>query len=157
MSGNWTSWIPVLSFIGDENVAPWSVERAKYAVPPPLFPVKRDQEKYTLPSHEPPVRSASIDVLSLNFPSRFGADDPFATIVDPRNRLPSSVVGWPLAFGLSNRATQTSPKVFFEPDGSSEDSEPMKSRPWLSHAMTGSPAEAVRIFASAAYGEVSPG
>src|SRR3954451_1012866 len=118
MSGNCVSWIDVLSFIGLENVAPWSVERAKLMLPPPLLPVKRDHEKYTLPSHAPPVRSASIDVLSLNFPSRFGADDPFATIVEPRKRFPSSVVGWPLAFGLSNRATQTSPKVFFEPDGS---------------------------------------
>ena len=33
----------------------------------------------------------------------------------------------------------------------------MKTRPCLSQAMTGSPDEAVRICASAAYGEVSPG
>src|SRR3954462_3980647 len=95
-----------------------------------------------------------MDVLSLNLPPRFGADEPCPTIVLPRKRFPSSC-GLPVA--LSNRATQVSPKVFFEPAGSSELSEPMKSRPWLSQAMTGSPAEAVRIFASAAYGDVSPG
>src|SRR3954454_12132224 len=143
MTGNCVSWIDALSFIGLENVAPWSVERAKLMLPPGLLPVNRDHEKYTLPSHEPPVRSASIDGLSLNFPSRFGADEPWATIVEPRNRLPSFVEGWPSGpAGLSNRATHTSPKVFFEPAGSSEDSEPMKRRPWLSHAITGSPAEA---------------
>src|SRR5947208_11434436 len=111
-------------------------------------PVKRDHAKYTFPSQAPPVRSASIAVLSLNFPSRFGAEEPFATMVEPRNRFPSFVDGSPSGpAGLSNRATQTSPKVLAEPLGSSEDSEPMKTRPWLSHAITGSPAEAVRMFA----------
>src|SRR5438552_3906629 len=98
MSGNWMSWTLAVSFSGAENVAPWSVEREKNAVPPPLLPVKRDQEKYTLPSQGPPVRSASIDVLSLNLPSRFGAEEPFATIVEPTKRLPSSC-GFPV--GLS--------------------------------------------------------
>jgi hypothetical protein len=44
--------------------------------------VKRDQAKYTLPSNGPPVRSASIAVLSLNFPVT-GADEPFATVTVP--------------------------------------------------------------------------
>src|SRR5215472_8028796 len=113
-------------------------------------PVKRDHEKYTLPSQVPSVRSASIAVLSLNFPSRFGADEPVATIVDPRNRLPSSCVGPFSPFGLSNRATHSSPNVFLVPDGSPELSDPINTRPWLSHAMTGSPDEAVRIWASGA-------
>ena len=33
----------------------------------------------------------------------------------------------------------------------------MNTRPWRSQAITGSPDEAVRIWASAAYGDVSPG
>jgi hypothetical protein len=45
--------------------------------------LNRDHEKYTLPSHEPPVRSASIAVLSWKTPSRFGADEPLATTVVP--------------------------------------------------------------------------
>src|SRR5215467_1433676 len=120
-------------------------------------PVKRDQAKYTFPSQAPPVRSASMAVLSLNFPSRFGADEPLATIVDPRNRLPSESVGPFSPVGLSNRATHSSPNVFLVPAGSSELSAPIKTRPCPSQAITGSPAEAVRICANAAYGEVSPG
>ena len=61
------------------------------------------------------------------------------------------------AAGLSKRATHSSPNVFVVPAGSSELSEPKNARPWLSHAITGSPALAVRICASAAYGEVSSG
>src|SRR5262249_51812072 len=120
-------------------------------------PVKRDQAKYTFRSQVPPVRSASMAVLSFSFPSRFGAEEPFATIVEPRNRLPSESVGPFSPVGLSNRATHSSPNVFLVPAGSSELSDPINTRPWLSHAMTGSPAEAVRIFANAAYGETSPG
>src|SRR2546427_10070096 len=107
-------------------------------------PVKRDHAKYTFPSQVPPVRSASMAVLSLNFPKRFGAEDPFATIVEPRNRLPSRVVGPLSPFGLLNRATQTSPNVFLVPAGSSELSDPMKTRPCPSQAITGAPALAVR-------------
>src|SRR5689334_15619435 len=124
---------------------------------PPAKPVNRDQAKYTFASQAPPVRSASIEVLSWNFPSRLGADEPFATIVLPRNLLPSWRV---LPFsppGLSNRATHSSPNDFLVWAGSSDDSEPKKTRPWLSQAITGSPELAVRICARAAYGEVSPG
>src|SRR5213594_1296092 len=121
------------------------------------LPVKRDHAKYTLASQAPPVRSASIAVLSLNFPSRFGAEDPFATTVEPRNCLPSASVGPFSPIGLSNRATHSSPNVFLVPAGSSELSDPINTRPWPSHAMTGSPADAVRICANAAYGEASPG
>src|SRR6266853_188820 len=111
-------------------------------------PVKRDHEKYTLPSQAPPVRSASIAVLSLNLPKRFGADDPLATTVLPRKRLPSLMVRPVGPAGLSKRATHSSPKVFLVPAGSEEDSAPMNTRPWASQAMTGSPEEDVRIFAS---------
>src|SRR5215471_8852920 len=120
-------------------------------------PVKRDHAKYTFPSQAPFVRSASIAVLSLNFPSRFGAEEPFATTVEPRYRLPSSSVEPFSPFGLSNRATHSSPNVLTVPAGSPELSDPIKSRPCPSHAMTGSPADAVRICANAAYGETSPG
>src|SRR5438093_8409341 len=123
----------------------------------PWLPVNRDHAKYTTPSHDVPVRSAWIAVLSLNFPRGKGADEPRATIVDPTKRLPSSSV---LPFsppGLSYVATHSSPKPFFDPAGSSEDSAPANRRPWESHVATGSPALAVRTFASAAYGEVSPG
>ena len=51
------------------------------------LPVNRDQAKYTVPSHEPPVRSASIAVLSLNTPRRFGADEPRFTISLPHEAL----------------------------------------------------------------------
>src|ERR1043166_7658274 len=105
------------------------------------LPVKRDLPKYTLPSQRPPVRSASIEVLSLNFPSRFGAEDPFATTVDPRNCLPSKRVGPFSPIGLSNRATHSSPNVFLVRAGSSALSAPKSTRPWGSHAMPGSPAE----------------
>src|SRR2546421_12243984 len=113
-------------------------------------PVNRDQATYTLPSQAPPVRSASIAVLSLNFPSRLGADDPLATVTEPRKRLPS-LIDVPFSPpGLSNRATHSSPNVLAVPAGSPELSEPMNTRPCASHAITGSPAEAVRICASAA-------
>src|SRR3954452_5235846 len=121
------------------------------------LPVKRDQAKQTLPSHDPPVRSTSIAVLSLNTPRRFGADEPRFTISLRTNRLPSLTVAPPGPSGLSKTATNTSPNVFFVPAGSSDDSEPMNARPCRSQAMTGSPALAVRICALAAYGEVSPG
>src|SRR5512139_509800 len=117
---------------------------------PPL-PVNRDQAKYTLPSQELVVRSTSIAVLSWNFPSRFGAEDPLATICDRTNSLPSLAVSPFGPPGFSYVATHTSPKVFFEPAGSSELSEPANRRPCVSHASTGSPALAVRMWARAAY------
>src|SRR5215831_9740977 len=120
-------------------------------------PVKRDHAKYKFPSQLPPVRSASMAVLSLNFPSRFGAAEPFATIVDPRNLLPSKRVGPFSPIGLSNRATHSSPNVLAVPAESPELSDPINSRPCPSHAITGSPAPAVRTCANAAYGETSPG
>jgi hypothetical protein len=58
---------------------------------------------------------------------------------------------------LSKVATQTSPNVFFVPAGSSELSEPKNARPCASHAITGSPALAVRACDSAASGDLSPG
>ena len=119
--------------------------------------MKREYAKYTLPSQLDPLRSASIAVLSLNFPRRFGAELPLATTSEYRNRLPSLAVAPVGPPGLSNRATQTSPKVFFVPAGSSELSDPKYALPWLSQAMTGSPELAVRMWASAAYGEVSSG
>src|SRR5437870_2691860 len=118
-------------------------------MPTPPLPVKRAHEKYTVPSQEPPVRSASIEVLSWNLPRRLGADDPLATISLPRKRLPSLIVAPVGPPGLSKRATHTSPNVFFVPAGSSELSEPMNTRPWPSQAITGSPDEAVRTWASA--------
>src|SRR5450759_2619374 len=96
-------------------------------------------------------------VLSLNLPSRFGAEEPLATTTEPTNRLPSLGVLPIVPPGLSKVATQVSPKVFGVPAGSAELSAPMNTRPSRSQAMTGSPDEAVRIFASAAYGDVSPG
>src|SRR5215211_9217340 len=114
-------------------------------MPTPPLPVKRDHEKYTLPSQAPPVRSTSIAVLSLNFPSRFGADDPLATIAVPSHSSPSRAeFGASGPSGLTKRATQTSPNVLSVPAGSSELSEPKNARPWLSHAITGSPELAVR-------------
>src|SRR5262249_40870552 len=100
-------------------------------------PVKRDQAKYTLPSQVPPVRCACLAVLSFSFPSRFGAEEPFATIVEPRTRLPSESVGPLSPIGLSNRATHSSPNVFLVPAGSSELSAPIKTRPCPSQAITG--------------------
>src|SRR5579859_5960916 len=96
-------------------------------------------------------------VLSLNRPKRFGADDPLATTVLPTKCFPSLMVRPVSPPGLSKVATHSSPKVLAVPAGSPEDSEPMNTRPWLSQAMTGSPDDDVRIFASAAYGEASPG
>src|SRR5919201_6931547 len=123
-----------------------------------LAAVNRAHEKYTYPSHGPPVRSASIAVLSWKTPRRPGADEPLATTVVPRNFFPSFEVGRPSGPAVfSKRATQTSPKVFAVPAGSPELSEPMKTRPWLSHAITGSPAPDVRTCASCAYGDGSPG
>ena len=69
-------------------------------------------------------------------------------VVDGVDRAPAE---------FTNVATHTSPKVFGVPAGSSELSAPMNARPSLSHAITGSPADAVRTCASAAFGEVSPG
>ncbi len=103
------------------------------------------------------MRSTSIAVLSWNLPSRLGADEPLATISDRTNSLPSSTVAPPGPAGFWYVATQTSPKVFLLPSGSSELSAPAKSRPWRSQARTGSPALAVRMCARAAYGLVSPG
>src|ERR1700675_4456780 len=148
MSGNWTS-LALESFLGDDQVAPWSVEREREIATPPL-PVKREYAKYTLASQLDPLRSASMAVLSLNLPRRFGAELPLATSSDPTKGFPSLIVApvWPP--GLSKVATHTSPKVFFVPAGSSELSDPKKARPWLSHAITGSPELAVRMCASAA-------
>src|SRR4051794_39157053 len=114
------------------------------------LPLKRDQAKYTLESQLLPVRSASIAVLSWNTPSRLGADDPLATTCEPTKRLPSLKVLPASPSGLSKTATHSSPKVFLVPAGSSELSEPMKTLPCRSHAMTGSPADAVRMCARAA-------
>src|SRR3954447_76778 len=122
-----------------------------------LFVVNRDHAKYTLPSHALAVRSTSIDVLSWNFPSRLGAAAPFATMTLPLNALPSLIVFPFSPAGFSKRATHSSPNVFFVPAGSPDDSDAMNRRPWLSHAITGSPDPAVRTRASAAYGDVSPG
>ena len=119
--------------------------------------MKREYAKYTLPSQLEPLRSASIAVLSLNLPRRLGAELPLAMTSDPTKRLPSLIEGPPSPAGLSKVATHTSPNVFFVPAGSSELSEPKNARPWLSQAITGSPELAVRMCASAAYGEVSPG
>src|SRR5215204_4749916 len=123
---------------------------------PPL-PTNRELAKYTLPRQALCVRSASIAVLSWNLPSRFGADDPRATITLRANSFPSLIVAPPEPCGLTNVATQTSPNVFFVPAGSSDDSDPANNRPSPSHASTGSPAEAVRTSARLAYGEVSSG
>src|SRR5437660_6179168 len=115
-----------------------------------LPPVNRAHAKYAVPSQRPLVRSASIAVLSRNFPSKFGADDPLPTTTEPRKHFPSFNV-LPLSpAGLSKRATHTSPNVFGDPSGSPELSEPMNTRPCASHAMTGSPAPDVRTRASAA-------
>src|SRR4051794_10249139 len=96
-------------------------------------------------------------VLSLNLPSRLGADEPRATITLRLNSLPSCAGGPAVPCGFSYVATHWSPKVFFDPAGSSLLSEPMNRRPKRSHADTGSPAVAVRIWARAAYGDVSSG
>src|SRR5919198_5826160 len=106
-----------------------------------LAAVNRAHAKYTFPSQAPPLRSASSAVLSWKTPSRFGADEPLATTVVPRNFFPSFFVGRPSGPAVfSKRATQTSPKDLVVPAGSPELSEPMKRRPWLSQATTGSPA-----------------
>jgi hypothetical protein len=107
-----------------------------------------------LPSQALLVRSASIDVLSLNLPPVPGADEPLATTTERLNSLPSLIVPPP---EFSYVPTQTSPNPFGVPAGSSLDSAPANSRPCLSHARTGSPALAVRMRARLAYGEVSPG
>src|SRR4051812_30468670 len=96
-------------------------------------------------------------VLSWNFPRRFGADEPLATMTEPAKRLPSLTVGPLTPPGLTYRATHSSPNVFFVPAGSSLDSDPMNTRPWAAHAATGSPALAVRMCASLPRVEVSPG
>src|SRR4051812_12794792 len=98
-----------------------------------------------------------MEGLSLNTPRRFGAEEPRLTMTERRNSLPSSARAPPTPPGFTYVATQTSPKVFGEPAGSSELSDPAKRRPSPSHASTGSPELAVRIAARAAYGEVSPG
>src|SRR6185503_21233765 len=126
-------------------------------MPTPPLPVKRDHAKYTLPLHVVSVRSASIAVLSWNLPRRFGAEEPLATTTEPAKRLPSLMVSPSGPSGFTYRATHSSPNVFFEPAGSSLDSEPMNTRPSASHAMTGSPALAVRILARAPRVEVSSG
>src|SRR6266566_4062744 len=110
-----------------------------------------------MPVHELDVRSASIDVLSWNTPRRFGAELPWATTTLRLNSLPSLIVAPPVPAGFSYVATHSSPKVFFVPAGSSELSEPANRRPWASQARTGSPEEAVRMWARPAYGVVSPG
>jgi hypothetical protein len=46
------------------------------------------------------VRSAAIDVLSLNTPPRLGADEPWATTTDRRNSLPSLTVDPPTPAGF---------------------------------------------------------
>src|SRR5258705_11976303 len=96
-------------------------------------------------------------VLSLNVPSRLGAEEPLATVTERLNSLPSSFVAPVGPLGFSYVATQTSPKVFFDPAGSSLASAPANTRPCLSHARTGSPALAVRTWARAAYGDASSG
>src|ERR1044072_9102181 len=123
---------------------------------PPL-PVNRDQAKYTVPRHALSVRSASMAVLSWNLPRRFGAEDPLATTTDRAKRLPSLMVGPPGPPGLTYVATHSSPKVFGVPAGSSLDSEPMKTLPSASHAITGSPALAGLVFARGPRGGGSAG
>src|SRR5258706_10235864 len=118
--------------------------------------VNRDHAKYTKLSHEPPVRSTSIAVLSLNFPDS-GDDEPLATVVVPAYSRPSRAVGPFAPSGLTNRATHWSPKPFAVPAGAPHDSEAKNPRPWVSHATTGAPPPAVRICARAADGDRSPG
>ena len=80
---------------------------------------------------------ASVDEID-------GADEPRATIVVPCHSRPSrAVFGASGPSGLTKRATQASPKVLGVPAGSSELSDPKNTRPWLSHAITGSPELAV--------------
>src|SRR4051795_10071519 len=118
MSGNCVSALTGPSLIPLLNVWPWSVEREKLIVLPPL-PLYDDHEKYTLPSQALFVRSTSIAVLSLNLPPVPGAEDPRATVTERRNSLPSSRVLPAVPEGLPKVATQTSPKPFFVPAGSS--------------------------------------
>src|SRR4051812_6052524 len=104
MSGLWMSWIVWLRFLGCVHVAPWSVERTRFTLelkPLGVLPVNRDQGKYTTPSQRPLVRSTSIAVLSLNLPSRLGADEPLATVSVPAYCLPSSRVLPVGPFGLT--------------------------------------------------------
>src|SRR3954451_13117433 len=123
-----------------------------------LLLLNRDQAKYTLPRVAAVlVRSAAIEVLSLNTPCGNGADEPCATVTERLNSLPAFAVVPPTPAGFSYVATHSSANVFFEPAGSSELSEPANSRPSPSHARTGSPELAVRMWARAAYGVLSPG
>src|SRR3954453_3966816 len=96
-------------------------------------------------------------VLSLNLPSRGGAEEPFATVTERLNSRPSRAVGPLVPSGFSKVATHSSPNVLAVPAGSSLDSEPANRRPCLSQASTGSPELAVRIWAREANGDVSPG
>src|SRR3954454_6242066 len=94
-------------------------------------------------SQSPPVRSTSIAVLSLNLPE-VGDDEPLATVVVPSYFSPSCAGAPPGPPGLTKRATHWSPNAFAVPAGSPDASAPKNARPWLSHAITGSPAVAVR-------------
>src|SRR6266702_86442 len=158
MSGNWMSWMVWLSLRGFDQVTPWSVERTKYTLESnPLLPspVNRDQEKYTLSWHEDVVRSASMAVLSLNFPLKDA--EPLATVSVPWYSSPSFCGSPSGPSGLTYRATHESPFSLNGCSGSPELSDPMKTRPSPSHAITGSPASNVRMWARGAYGEVSSG
>jgi hypothetical protein len=129
------------------------VDRTKYTEelnPFGVLPVNLAHAKYTLPSHGPPVRSASMAVLSWNLPSRFGADEPLATVTDRTNSLPSFARSPFTPSGFWYVPTHTSPKVFALPEGSEELSEPANRRPSVSQARTGSPAPPVRTCALAA-------
>ena len=76
-------------------------------------------------------------------------------IVDGRPARTGLVVRDRLA--VAEVATQTSPNVLAVPSTSPELSDPANRRPCRSQASTGSPLLAVRMWAFAAYGEVSPG
>src|SRR3954453_8367414 len=122
-----------------------------------LLDVKRDHAQYTFASQRPPVRSTSIAVLSLNLPD-VGDDDPLATVVVPSYFRPSfAVFAASGPSGLTKRATHWSPNPLAVPAGSPDASAPKNARPWLSQAITGSPAVAVRTCARRAYGDVSSG
>src|SRR5258706_14462515 len=113
--------------------------------------VNRDHAKYTKLSHEPPVRSTSIAVLSLNFPDS-GDDEPLATVVVPAYSRPSRAVGPFAPSGLTNRATHWSPKPFAVPAGAPGGSEPKNARPWGAPPATGSPAAPGRVLAGGGSG-----